>query len=556
MTPEIAKRLKGLLAELLAEDPRRRAAWSALDPQAQTAAYRRAQARKADPAERRAFATLLKEELDEAAGLDGEPRRQTTPTRDPTTPHLDTPARDDTTREERSVTATGLDPQVRAAIGERLLADLYREDPQRRPSWENLPPTEQRQALRAARAAKNEAGESRAFRTVLKLKLDEAARRAQGGSRPHGARKRDPVEASRVRNEVRSRATAESEAAFDAALEAGLTIEEASVRAAVAYQAALTRPDPPPAHPATPTDEPPRTHEGHPANSRPGSLREHRPGSARNRQDDNASDLLAALVARAADAVTLHDHDPGIDDRRGASGGQDGSAGAVTVGDARTRRPPAPTTTRQSAGRDSPPAPQRGAPGSARLVGSAIADGANEGAVTRRRYVVPGAAGRGAGATRPAVLGVPIERRAVHAFATPGGAEPLAGGPAAVGLLAGGEHVLHSKRISRSSEERRTVGKGDRRGTPRLRGDTAEPEKTDPPKGYRGDQRDCASELAAIDTVACDSNVPARSFQDLDRPKGMRENHPTPRQHEPSPAPAPRVAPSSATAPRTRSVDA
>ena len=305
LVPEVAKRLQAVLGDLLAEDPRRRAAWSALDPQAQTAAYRRAQARKADPAERRAFATLLKEELDEAAGL-----LTQTQASEPTTPSSleGREAAQPSVGVDGSVAPAGdddrtrLDPRVHAALGARLLAELYREDPRRRRAWQALPLEAQRQALRAAQAAMSEAGNTRAFRTVLKAQLDEAARltttAATAGS---GAKGVDPVEAARARNEALRAATRDSEAAFDAALEAGLGEEEAGRRAAAAYQATLARLSKLPPRPeAQPHDGTLAAREDRDEDTRPSSGHAQSSTGPEGGPGGEGVDLLEALIARAA----------------------------------------------------------------------------------------------------------------------------------------------------------------------------------------------------------------------------------------------------------------
>lgn len=65
----IPETLKGLLPRFLEEDRRRQKAWFGLTDEQQNEAFRKAQDRSKQPTEQRAFSTLLKDELDETAGL-------------------------------------------------------------------------------------------------------------------------------------------------------------------------------------------------------------------------------------------------------------------------------------------------------------------------------------------------------------------------------------------------------------------------------------------------------------------------------------------------------
>jgi hypothetical protein len=300
LLPQVARRLAGLLADLITEDPRRATAWPALDASSQRAAYGRAQDHKTSRCENRAFVTLLKEELDRAAGLARVPRGETL-AGGVANAAKDEGSAGETSAPEGEVTrepsrGSGLDPQVRTALGDRFVAELYREDARREQAWGNLSLDAQREAIRAARAAMNEPGNTRAFRTVLRAKLDEAAGLANTATRGDEPRSIDPVQAARARNEALERAARESEAAFDAALEAGLSAEEADRRAAVAYQAALAR------H---------RGHGGYSESERSAGvvsgLEERRSGDKGHRYEEDGEvtgNGFEALVAGAAGAMT------------------------------------------------------------------------------------------------------------------------------------------------------------------------------------------------------------------------------------------------------------
>lgn len=79
---KITATFKALLPQLFTDDPRRIKAWNGLTIDRQEEAFRRAQERKKNEYEHKAFSTVLKEELDIASGL-ARPAAQETTDRDP-----------------------------------------------------------------------------------------------------------------------------------------------------------------------------------------------------------------------------------------------------------------------------------------------------------------------------------------------------------------------------------------------------------------------------------------------------------------------------------------
>lgn len=128
--------------------------------------------------------------------------------------------------------------RVRSALGQKLLDELKAEDPRRDAAWGALSPKQLEVAFRQAQSLMSDPSNTRAFRTVLKERLDRAAGLLAAQSDAVTASE-SPVEASKQRRAKLETATRASEEAYDAAMAEGLSPEEAGRRAAAAYQEAL-----------------------------------------------------------------------------------------------------------------------------------------------------------------------------------------------------------------------------------------------------------------------------------------------------------------------------
>lgn len=226
LDPKIRATFKALLPHLLTDDRRRSRAWNDLNTEQQDAAFRRAQERKKDPHEPKAFSTVLKEELDLAAGLthvetstNASGARKAVEQRriiakqaeekafeaaldaghDPETADrlafdaykkkLDeltatdvnistdelTPAQPERSETEIPApdAATGLTGAAFQLLSGKLM-EIYRRDGRRLQAWSTLTPEQRDQALRRARGGKDNRPADDAFVWALVAELDAA----------------------------------------------------------------------------------------------------------------------------------------------------------------------------------------------------------------------------------------------------------------------------------------------------------------------------------------------------------------------------------------------
>lgn len=223
LNSKIQATFKALLPHLLSDDPRRKRAWNGLSAEQQDAAFRRAQERKKEPHEQRAFSTVLKEELDIQSGL---ARPATTATNGQDTkdsmatvtaaqqrweevfaaaldeglstdeatqladkarqkllaPGYDTTPPEGSTTRAPSSSDVATKPQVqRGLTGTVLLMlsselmKLYKADRRRFKAWGKLTQDEQERALRRAQVPNKESGNDKALVKALVAELDVAA---------------------------------------------------------------------------------------------------------------------------------------------------------------------------------------------------------------------------------------------------------------------------------------------------------------------------------------------------------------------------------------------